>query len=100
MHHCLSTYDILCIILDFFDVGESKEDKRTVIAFAYTCRAFGSPAFDRLWYHLTSLRPLLKCLPGDSWEEKILVAGEYEGGEGGMYKGTKMVSNLNFCYAS
>jgi hypothetical protein len=70
MHHCFTILDIIKVIFDFYDLVESEEDKRTVVALTRTCRAFGDPALDRLWCSLKSLRPLFKCLPEESWEEQ------------------------------
>ena len=72
MHHCLTILDIIKVIFDFYDPVKSEEDKRTVVALARTCQAFGDPALDRLWYSLESQHPLFKCLPQDSWEEKVI----------------------------
>jgi hypothetical protein len=74
MHHCLTIQEIVRLITEFCGDGESEADRCTLIATASTCRAFEEPALDRLWYTLKSLRPLLKCLPQDAWEEKVVAA--------------------------
>ncbi|RDB17392.1 hypothetical protein Hypma_001681 [Hypsizygus marmoreus] len=38
-------------------------------ALARTCRLFYEPALTCLWSELSSIAPLVKCLPADAWEE-------------------------------
>jgi hypothetical protein len=69
MHRCLAIQDILRLIFESFDPHNS-DDNYSLVALAFTCHTFEEPALDYLWHTQTSLRPLLKCLPQDMWEEE------------------------------
>lgn len=70
MHRCLEIQEIVSLVCQQL----SAENTRTVsnngslAALAMTCRDFQEPALDALWYQQTSLIPLVKCFPSDSWE--------------------------------
>ncbi|KAH7905062.1 hypothetical protein BJ138DRAFT_821747, partial [Hygrophoropsis aurantiaca] len=43
-------------------------DRKTIAALGQTCRTFHEPSLDALWFHLSSLTPLVKTLPRDLWK--------------------------------
>lgn len=76
MHRCLNVPEILCAILDAVvqEHGNphslsclSLVERATLAAMARTCRAFHESATDALWSTLTSLDPLVQCLPEHMW---------------------------------
>jgi hypothetical protein len=65
MHRCLAIDEILrCIVRSFGHDGMSSK-----VALACTSRNFQQVALDSLWFFQTSLIPLFKCLPRDTWSE-------------------------------
>jgi len=51
--------------------------KGTAVALACCCKNFEDPVLDALWEVQNQLRPLLKSLPGDVWDDddRIFVSG-------------------------
>ncbi|KAJ7089107.1 hypothetical protein C8R44DRAFT_686666, partial [Mycena epipterygia] len=62
MHHYLQISEVLRSICDQTSRGD-------LVSLARTCQAFRDPALDAVWHTLTSLVPLLRCLPPHIWEE-------------------------------
>ncbi|KII90924.1 hypothetical protein PLICRDRAFT_174277 [Plicaturopsis crispa FD-325 SS-3] len=67
MHPCLRIIDILDVI--FFYVQRPDGGSRDLGRLATVCKAFEDPALDLLWHTQDSLKPLLKTLGPDIWEE-------------------------------
>ncbi|KIJ63281.1 hypothetical protein HYDPIDRAFT_113249 [Hydnomerulius pinastri MD-312] len=78
MHDCLQVPEVVNLIASKISEGRFgsknlKESGRVlqarvaVLNFARSCRAFKEPALDVLWSKLTSLEPLIRCLPRDLW---------------------------------
>ncbi|KAF8142805.1 hypothetical protein K438DRAFT_1877402 [Mycena galopus ATCC 62051] len=78
MHRSLQIPEVVALICR--EVAESWESEyrsrssktlATFAALARTCKGFSStsPALDLLWMYQSSLMPLLKCMPGDVWDE-------------------------------
>lgn len=70
MHRCLEIPEILSLICYELS-GPSQltpQSQASLIALARTSQNFKEPALDALWRYQTSLIPLVKCLPEDSWE--------------------------------
>lgn len=54
--------DLFQCVLDCLDTPELSSHKHRVLSsLARTCRAFSEPSFDRLWYTMYSLKPLIRC---------------------------------------
>jgi hypothetical protein len=73
MHRCFLIPEIVQLVCDSDEFAEDgfevqAETRRTLTALALTCRLFHEPALDRLWRHLGSLGPLVKCMPSDLWK--------------------------------
>ena len=66
MHVCLSVDEIVRLIACELVASKSKA---TTVAFAGCRKSFEDPALDVLWGTQEELLPLLKCLPGDVWNE-------------------------------
>ncbi|KAG6380503.1 hypothetical protein JVT61DRAFT_8662 [Boletus reticuloceps] len=49
----------------------SKEERRTLVALARTCRAFSEPSLDCLWRDLDSLLPLVQCFSDVADEDRV-----------------------------
>src|SRR5436305_860753 len=65
MHNCLDIPELVRII---FELTEPSD----LAALAKTCQAFRDLALQILWADLPSLAPLVRCLPGDVWQEIVL----------------------------
>jgi hypothetical protein len=80
MHHCFLIPEIVQLIYDELEleIGESpgynRQTRRAFAGLARTCRLFHEPALDRLWCYLSSLGPLVKCMPSDLWKVQRGVA--------------------------
>ncbi|KAG2127976.1 hypothetical protein DEU56DRAFT_982635 [Suillus clintonianus] len=61
MHHALLVDDIVHAILTHVTSTD-------IFNFARTCSAVSDPALDILWSEQSSLVPLIRCLPRDTWE--------------------------------
>jgi hypothetical protein len=48
----------------------------SLAGFATTCRAISEPALDVLWHEQSSLAPLLRCMPSDLWEARVVANGQ------------------------
>jgi hypothetical protein len=68
MHHCLEVNELVALICQF--LHQDRKNRKSLVAFATTCKAFRDPALSILWSNLTTLVPLVKCLPIDVWEMK------------------------------
>jgi hypothetical protein len=72
MHHCLEVEEILRQI--FEEVSNDKDDPRgSIVALAVTCQLFSAVALDIIWYTMSSLAPLVMCLPEHLWTRKSVV---------------------------
>ncbi|KAG1869794.1 hypothetical protein C8R48DRAFT_99787 [Suillus tomentosus] len=58
MHPALQNLEIICMISSYVK-------RSSLPSFASTCRAFEHPALNALWRDLQSVKPLVRCLPGD-----------------------------------
>ncbi|KIJ63279.1 hypothetical protein HYDPIDRAFT_41125 [Hydnomerulius pinastri MD-312] len=76
MHDCFQIPEVVALISSkiseevfaFLSPPERASEARVaVLSFARSCRAFKEPALDVLWSKLTSLEPLIRCLPRDLW---------------------------------
>ena len=63
MRHPLHIPELTSII---FELVESRRD---LAALALSCKTFRDPALKILWKELTSLEPLIRCLPNHIWGE-------------------------------
>ncbi|KAH7925254.1 hypothetical protein BV22DRAFT_1034258 [Leucogyrophana mollusca] len=52
-----------------FENGRGALDGKTLASLARTCRSFHDPALDLLYADMTTLKPLIKCMPRDLWKE-------------------------------
>lgn len=52
-----------------------KDGLRTLSALARTCSVLQTPALDLLWYRQNTLEYLVKSLPDDLWDTRVLWAG-------------------------
>lgn len=50
----------------------SERQRKDLVALARTSKIFSDPAFDVIWGRLTSLAPLVRCMPDTLWEEVVL----------------------------
>ncbi|EIW81799.1 hypothetical protein CONPUDRAFT_143481 [Coniophora puteana RWD-64-598 SS2] len=70
MHPALDIVELLRHIFGYlnedFDITSGCVNGRTLSALARTCQTFKEPALDALWENLSSLDPLIKCLPEGS----------------------------------
>jgi hypothetical protein len=66
MYTCLRVDEILRLLAVQLVWSEAKA---TAVALARCCKSFEDPALDVLWETQDGLPPLLKCLPGDVWNE-------------------------------
>ena len=66
MHPCLGVDEILSL---FARELVASGAKATAVALARCCRSFEESVLDALWETQEQLTPLLKCIPGDVWEE-------------------------------
>ncbi|KAH7929967.1 hypothetical protein BV22DRAFT_1116525 [Leucogyrophana mollusca] len=64
MHLCLAISELLRTI-----ITNTTQDG-TLASLARTCKAFKDPALDVLYAELSSLYPLVKCMPQDLWEDE------------------------------
>jgi hypothetical protein len=48
-------------------ICNEQDDVPTMLSMALTSRVFLELALDRLWYQITSFKPLIACLPSDLW---------------------------------
>ncbi|EIW81627.1 hypothetical protein CONPUDRAFT_165716 [Coniophora puteana RWD-64-598 SS2] len=78
MHRALQTPEITLLIADQVSefVRSKKYDdvptaavKADLLHFALACQIFRDPALNLLWCVLETVRPLLRCLPADLWED-------------------------------
>lgn len=74
MHRCLTIDEILTIIFQHAFVilkpePKSREfrDRRTLARLARTSRYFLEPALNVLYYEISDLLWLIKCMPDDLW---------------------------------
>ncbi|KAG1823632.1 uncharacterized protein BJ212DRAFT_1325680 [Suillus subaureus] len=58
---------IFQLVHDTF-TGVSKNNNKTLLALALTCKLFTGPALDLLWQDLRGLAPLIRCLPQSLWK--------------------------------
>lgn len=74
MHHCLTIEEILSAIIAYAGYAENRgvklssryeTDFDTLRSLAVTCKMFGAPALDRLWYTQWGLENLAALLPVD-----------------------------------
>lgn len=73
MHPCLQIAEIQERIV-------SHASKQTTARLARVCQALYEPAMDALWSDLGGYAPLIKCMPGEVWEEtKFADESPYEG---------------------
>lgn len=80
MHHCLQISEILTCIFEFClslddtipSFSGHKDRRRELAATARTCKAFYEPSLDILYYAISSVSVLFKCLPKAVWYEKDL----------------------------
>lgn len=71
-HRCLLIPEILslvCAAVSLDDVASSRR-LETLAALARTSRLFQEPALDCLWSELSTIAPLVKCMPSDLWREE------------------------------
>ncbi|KAH7890606.1 hypothetical protein F5I97DRAFT_1836847 [Phlebopus sp. FC_14] len=75
MHQCLTIDEILTNIFQHAIIvlkpePKSREfrDRRTLVRLARTCRYFLEPALNVLYYEISDLLWLIKCMPDDLWE--------------------------------
>ena len=66
MHPCLGVDEIFSL---FARELVASGAKATAVALARCCRSFEESVLDALWETQEQLTPLLKCIPGDVWEE-------------------------------
>jgi hypothetical protein len=64
MHRCLYIPEISLLLCA--ELGGMRA-KKSLAALARTCVALCEPALDVLWYELSDLLPLVKCMPSDLW---------------------------------
>ncbi|KAF9223030.1 hypothetical protein BS17DRAFT_149807 [Gyrodon lividus] len=74
MHKCLSINEILTTIFHHTFIVPKPEpksrefrDRRTLARLARTCRYFLEPALNVLYYEISDLLWLIKCMPDDLW---------------------------------
>ncbi|KAH7890978.1 hypothetical protein F5I97DRAFT_1782710, partial [Phlebopus sp. FC_14] len=68
MHECLLLEDVLYSVFEQIRLDTVVRGKyRTLLALATTCRAFCEPALDQLYHTLSSIHPIIRCLPQDVW---------------------------------
>ncbi|KAG6836015.1 hypothetical protein H0H93_012226 [Arthromyces matolae] len=72
MHPCLSLPEIVSII-QFYALAENKDTD--VISLLRTCRSLYALLLPSIWSDISSLTPLLMCMPEDLWvvEKRVLV---------------------------
>ena len=70
MHQCLQIREILASICSKVSCQTilTTTSHTTLLSLAATCCTFKETALDELWRIQTSLIPLVKCFPADSWE--------------------------------
>lgn len=77
MHRCLQVPEIVILLSKALDqtnlFSEEYPDDRDLLSMALTCRAFLDPALDALWGHISSLDPIISCLPQNLWRKKTKV---------------------------
>ncbi|KAH7903692.1 hypothetical protein BJ138DRAFT_100352 [Hygrophoropsis aurantiaca] len=66
MHPALLIQDIQYCILDQI------LSKKTINAFARSCKAFTETALDTQWRDLDSFTRLIECMPHDLWNRDII----------------------------
>ena len=66
MHACLNVDEIARLIVHNL-VASSGEG--SAVSLACCCKSFEDPVLDVLWAKQHFLLPLLRCFPGDVWEE-------------------------------
>lgn len=66
MHHCLAIAEIQHLIFEII----REEDYPFLATLAHTCRAFKESALNSLWYELSGISPLFRCLPQEAWERE------------------------------
>lgn len=80
MHHCLQIAEIRELIIEsLYWLCLDQECLRL----ASTCKAFYTPAMDKLWESMWGLGPFLKCMPPDVLSTTI---EEYQDANGITYK--------------
>jgi len=74
MHACLNVDEIVRLLACELVASGGKG---TAAALACCCKNFEEPVLDALWEVQDQLRPLLKSLPGDAWDDngRIFVSG-------------------------
>lgn len=72
MGRCLAIPEFItgvCRHLDTMERVEEGRQRGSLAALAVVCRKVSPYALDVLWAHLSSVLPLLMCMPSDLWDE-------------------------------
>ncbi|KAH9945517.1 hypothetical protein B0H21DRAFT_744749 [Amylocystis lapponica] len=70
MHRCLHVTEIARNVSEqAFNNVDDRYRTKTVASLSETCRKFHLVAREFLWSRLSSLGPLIKCMPDDIWKE-------------------------------
>ena len=72
LFHCI----LDCLAIPLPKGPKNLRDRGTLAALAQTCRAFSEPSLDRLWRHLDSLLPLIRCFADVVDEARVKVIAE------------------------
>ena len=59
----------LDIVREIIEQLRAENQLSTLLALSLTCTAISGDALDALWMKMSSLVPLLKCLPSDAWAQ-------------------------------
>jgi hypothetical protein len=62
IHQCLNIPEVLRLVF------RGMTTKKDMLSAALTCHAFLEPGLDEIWSSINPFRPLISCLPGDTWE--------------------------------
>ncbi|EIW55804.1 uncharacterized protein TRAVEDRAFT_22242 [Trametes versicolor FP-101664 SS1] len=68
-HRCFLLCETFELILDWLPLSQRE---RTLASLAATCKALNQASTPALWHSLDSLRPLLKLLPSNSWNKRLV----------------------------
>ena len=66
MHQCLTILELLDSIAEYL----GRTNKKSLTAFAATCRVFYDPGMNAIWKDMNSLKPLVKCFPRNTWSKE------------------------------
>ena len=93
MHRCLEVAEILRVIFEHTCQVDilGYYDRETTSSLSLGCKFFHEVGAPILWSTLWSLRPLIKCMPGDVWTEEPVERQDDDEDNDDNESGTRLV---------